>query len=201
MCAGGGQQWLGITPDLTCLAKALGCGMPIAAIAGKEEVMRGLNPIGPAAVSGTYTGHLIEIMGALAAMEELRTPGFYDRLNALATRLYDGINEIAGRRKVSAVCQGLGARFAIYFGLDDVPITDFRKVVAAFDQDRNREFQRLTLEKGLYFHDYGKSLTPMHHGFTGVHTEHDIDETLTRLDDVFAQLARTSAGPAKMATG
>lgn len=196
MGLGGGQEWLGVTPDLTCLAKAMGCGMPIAAIVGKADVMRGLNPIGTTVVSGTYTGHLIEVMGALAALEELRKPEFYDRLNALARRLYDGINEIVSRRRIKAFCQGLGARFAIYFGLEEGPITDFRKVVAAFDQEANRTFQRLTLEKGLYFHDYGKSLTPMHHGFTGVHTQHDIDETLNRLDDVFAELGEKVGAPA-----
>jgi len=197
MGLGGAQEWLGVTPDLTCLAKALGCGMPIAAIAGRRDVMLGLNPIGATVVSGTYSGHLIEVMGALAAIEQLREPEFYNRLNALARRLYDGVNEIAARRKVKAVCQGLGARFGLYFGVEELPITEFRKVVAAFNQDMNKAFHRLTLDKGLYFHDYGKSLTPMHHGFTGVHTQHDIDETLNRLDDVFAELAQSVGASAR----
>jgi len=190
MGPGGAQEWLGVTPDLTCLAKALGCGLPIAAIAGNETTMKGLNPGGGTVVSGTYTGHLIEVMGALAALEEIRTPGFYDRLNGLARRLYDGINASLRRHGIRAVCQGLGARFAIYFGLDELPVMDFRKAASTFDQATDRKFLTIALEKGLYFHDYGHSITPMHHGFSGVHTSEDIEETLNRIDDTFAELSR-----------
>ncbi len=191
MGPGGAQEWLGITPDLTCLAKALGCGLPIAAIVGNERTMKGLNPDGGTVVSGTYTGHLIEVMGALAALEEIRKPGFYDRLHGLARQLYDGINEQLQRHGIRAVCQDLGARFAIYFGLEERPVVDFRKAASAFDQAMDREFLKLALQRGLYFHDYGQTITPMHHGFSGVHTSEDIEETLNRLDDVFAELSRT----------
>jgi len=190
MGPGGAQEWLGVTPDLTCLAKALGCGLPIAAIVGKEQTMKGLNPGGATVVSGTYTGHLIEVTGALAALEEIRKPGFYDRLTGLARQLYDGINEQLRRHGIRAACQGLGARFAIYFGLDELPVMDFRKAASTFDQALDRTFLKVALERGLYFHDYGQSTTPMHHGFSGVHTREDIEETLNRLDDAFAELSR-----------
>jgi glutamate-1-semialdehyde 2,1-aminomutase len=193
MGPGGAQQWLGVTPDLTCLAKALGCGLPIAAVVGMQETMKGLNPDGPTVVSGTYTGHLIEVLGALSALEEIRKPGFYDRVNGLAQTLYDGINESIRRHGIRAICQGLGARFAIYFGLDEAPVTDFRRAAATFDQTLDRRFLELTLERGLYFHDYGRSITPMHHGFSASHSREDIEETLNRLDDVFAELSRVSA--------
>lgn len=186
MAPGGGQEYLGITPDLTCLSKALGCGMPIAAIAGKPEVMSGLGPTGRTVVSTTYTGHLIAVMGAIAALEEMREPGFYPRLNGIAQRLYDGLNEILARRNIKAVAQGLGGRFGIFFGIDETPITDFRAVTARFDSEMDKRFVRLAFERNLYFRDPGRRIVPIHHGFTAAHTEEIIDETLNRLDDAFA---------------
>jgi glutamate-1-semialdehyde 2,1-aminomutase len=186
MAAGGGQEYLGITPDLTCLSKALGAGMPIAAIAGNKKVMAGLGPTGKTVVSTTYTGHLIAVMGAIAALEEIAKPDFYPKLNARADQLYSGINEILGRRGIKAVCQGLGGRFGIFFGIDETPIMHFRKVVEQFDPDMDKKFVRRAFERKLYFRDPGRRIVPIHHGFTAAHTEAVISETLDRLDDVFA---------------
>jgi glutamate-1-semialdehyde 2,1-aminomutase len=185
MCPGGGQEYLGITPDLSCLSKAVGGSVPMAAIVGRREVMRGMLPIGKTNVSGTYTGHLLSVMGAVAALEQLREPDFYPRLNANAERLYAGINEIFQRRKIKAVCQGLGARFGIFFGIDSLPITDFRKTAGQFDAEMDKKFISMAFARGLYFRDPGRRIVPGHHGLSSAHTAGDIDETLNRLDDIF----------------
>ena len=187
MAPGGGQEYLGVTPDLTCLSKAVGGGMPISAIAGKREVMSALTPVGKTIVSGTYTGHLISVMGAIAALEEIRKAGFYTRLNALSERLYAGINEIFRHRKIKAVCQGLGARFGMFFGIEELPIMDFRKVATKFDSDMDKKFISLAFERGLYFRDAGRRIVPIHNGTTSAHTDDDIDETLNKLDDAFSK--------------
>ena len=186
MAPGGGQEYLGVTPDITCLSKAVGGGMPLSAIAGKRFVMDGLTPVGKTIVTGTYTGHLITVVGALAALEEIRKPDFYSRLNRLANLLYDGFNEILRRRKVKAVVQGLGARFGIFFGLEEIPIMDFRKVVSQFDSEMDKKFIRMGFERGLYFRDPGHRIVPTHHGITAAHNEEVLNETLNRLDDLFA---------------
>lgn len=184
MCLGGGQEYLGVVPDLTALAKALGgSGMPIAALVGKEAVMGGLNPAGGAIMSGTYTGHLLEVVSALETLKILRSPGFYERLNSLADRLYRGLAEIMQRNGVKAVVQGLGARFGIYFGLEKAPVCDYREVVHNYDFQANAKFLRKAFESGLYFHDYGNRASPTHHGLTYAHSEKDIDETLERCED------------------
>lgn len=185
MTPGGGQEYLGITPDLTCLSKALGCGMPVAALVGSRAIMAGLGPVGRTVVSTTYTGHLVAVMGAVAALEELRRPEFYPRINALARQLYGGINEILQRRGVRAVAQGLGGRFGIFFGLEETPIRHFRDVVAKFDPEMDKRFVRRAFQRQLYFRDPGRRIVPVHHGFTAAHTEATIAETLDRLDDVF----------------
>jgi glutamate-1-semialdehyde 2,1-aminomutase len=186
MAPGGGQEYVGVTPDITCLSKAVGGGMPLSAIAGKRFVMNGLTPVGKTVVTGTYTGHLLTVMGALAALEELRKPDFYPRLNRIANRFYDGFNEILRRRGIKAVVQGLGARFGIFFGMEETPITSFRKVVAQFDSATDKRFIRAAFERGLYFRDPGHRIVPIHHGITAAHDETVIDESLNRLDDVFA---------------
>ncbi len=185
MGPGGGQEYVGVTPDISCLSKAVGGGIPLSAIAGKRSVMSVLTPVGKTVVSGTYTGHLLSVMGARAALEELRKPGFYPRLNGLSNRLYDGFNEIFRRRRIKAVCQGLGARFGLFFGLEDTPITDFREVVSKFDAEMDKKFIRRAFNKGLFFRDPGHRIVPMHHGISAAHTEEIIDEALNRLDDIF----------------
>lgn len=186
MGPGGGQEYLGVTPDITCLSKAIGGGVPLAAIAGRRHVMEGLTPVGKTIVTGTYTGHLMTVMGAEAALEEIRKPGFYPRLNGLAERFYSGFNEILRRRGIKAVVQGLGARFGIFFGMEETPIMDFRKVVDEFDSETDKKFIRKCFDRRLYFRDPGHRIVPIHHGITSAHGEDVIDETLNRLDDLFA---------------
>jgi glutamate-1-semialdehyde 2,1-aminomutase len=185
MAPGGGQEYVGVTPDITCLSKAVGGGMPLSAIAGKRFVMNGLTPVGKTIVTGTYTGHLLTVMGALAALEEIRKPDFYPRLNRMADLFYGGFNDILRRRKIKAVVQGLGARFGIFFGMEETPITDFRKVVSQFDSAMDKKFIRMCFERKLYFRDPGHRIVPIHHGITAAHDEAVIDETLNRLDDLF----------------
>jgi glutamate-1-semialdehyde 2,1-aminomutase len=185
MGPGGGQQYVGVTPDITCLSKALGGGMPLSAIAGRLDVMKSLTPEGPTVVSGTYIGHLIPVMGAMAALEELRRPGFYERLNGTANRFYAGFNEILRRRGIKAVVQGLGARFGIFFGMEETPIMNFRKVTREFDSEQARKFIKRAFERGLYFRDPGHRISPLHYGISSQHGEDVIDESLNRLDDTF----------------
>jgi glutamate-1-semialdehyde 2,1-aminomutase len=183
MCRGGGQEYFGVTPDLCTLAKALGGGVPIAAVCGKHEVMSQLNPAGRAIMSGTYTGHLTAVMGAIACQTEIAKTGFYERLNALGNRLYDGIREALRVTGVPAVVQGIGARFGIYWGATE-PLTSYRQVV---NTNRAMEvaFLKGCLARGLYFHDYGHT---MHHGFSAQHSAADVDETLNIIEDVLREL-------------
>ena len=186
MAPGGGQEYVGVTPDLSCLSKAVGGGLPLSALVGKRSVMDGLTPVGKTIVTGTYTGHLLTVMGALGALEELRKPDFYPRLNRIANRFYSSLNEILQRRKIKAVCQGLGARFGIFFGMEETPIMDFRKVVSQVDAEMDKKFIGKGFERGLYFRDPGRRIVPIHHGITGAHDDGVIDEALNRLDDLFA---------------
>src|SRR6185503_11535087 len=121
MGPGGAQEYLGVMPDLCTLGKAVGGGYPLSAFGGRRDVMEKLTPTGDCQHSGTYNGHPVVVAAALAAVTAYTQPGFYDHINALAGRLYDGLNALFVRAGVRAQVQGLGARFGVYFGIDGTP--------------------------------------------------------------------------------
>ena len=178
MARGGAQEYLGVIPDLAVLGKAIGGGLPISAITGKREIMQHFRPTGDVAHSGTYLGHLIPVLGALAALEEISSPDFYTRLDRIGGQLYSGIEDILCRTKVKARLQYLGARFTIYFGVD-TPVTNYRHT-AQHRVDMMLTFLRTCYEHGVYFHDYGGHVA--HHGFSVVHTEAQISHVLAGVE-------------------
>jgi glutamate-1-semialdehyde 2,1-aminomutase len=183
MCRGGAQEHFGVTPDLCTLAKALGGGVPIAAVCGKTEVMSVLNPIGHTIMSGTYTGHLTAVMGAIACQTEIAKPGFYEHLNGLADRLYTGITEALRITGVPGIVQGIGARFGLYLGVTE-PVTNYRQAVRT-NREMEVKFILGCVRRSLYLHDYGHT---MHHGFSSQHTEADIDQSLQIIEDALREL-------------
>lgn len=190
MHTGGAQGFYNVVPDLTTLGKVLGCGMGIAALAGRTEVMNCLNPIGKVVMSGTYTGSLTSVMGALAALKEISKPLFFDELTRKANYFYDHMNGLFALHGIPGMVLGLSSRFGIFFGLQEKTY-DFRTVVRQFDVDMSQRFIAEALKRGVYFHNYGKGITPMHSGITAVHTYEILDEALNRLDDAFKVLKGT----------
>ncbi|OGB93794.1 MAG: hypothetical protein A2Z31_03540 [candidate division NC10 bacterium RBG_16_65_8] len=183
MCRGGAQEHFGVTPDLCTLAKALGGGVPIAAVCGKTEVMSVLNPTGRTIMSGTYTGHLTAVMGAIACQTEIAKPEFYPHINGLADRLYLGIAEALRVTGVPGLVQGIGARFGIYLGVTE-PVTNYRQA-AQTNREMEVKFILGCVKRGLYVHDYGHT---MHHGFSAQHTQADIDHALGIIEDALRDL-------------
>ena len=147
--------------------------------------MNTIAPLGGAAQSGTYTAHLFGILAALAALEEITAPGFYDGINAAADRLYTGLNDLFARHALPARAQGLGARFGLYFGRTE-PVENYGDAVQA-DSALAAAFVRACAANGVYFHSYGR-LVIGHHGIAASHTLADIDEALARIDQALEQL-------------
>jgi glutamate-1-semialdehyde 2,1-aminomutase len=179
MAPGGAQEYLGVTPDLCTLGKAVGGGFPLSVFGGRRDIMERLMPGGDCQHSGTYNGHPTAVAAGLAAVTAYREPGFYDHINAVARRLYDGLNEIFARRSLDGRVQGLGARFGIYFGVPG-EIRSYRDAVR-HDRAQMLRFIAATIGRGVYFHDYGGAAC--HHGFCAAMTAADADEALGRLDD------------------
>lgn len=179
------QGYYGVTPDLCTLAKAIANGVPLAVVAGREDLMNGLAPVGGAAQSGTYTAHLFGVLAALATLDAIRAPGFYDGIGAAAERLYAGLSELFARHGIPARVQGLGARFGLYFGRTE-PVRDYGDAVQG-DPALAAAFIRACVAHGVYFHSYG-SLVVGHHGVSASHGAADIDEALERIDRALGEL-------------
>ena len=187
MHPGGAQAYYGVTPDLTTLGKVVGCGMTIAALVGRTDFMNVLNPTGKVVMSGTYTGSLLSVMGAVAALKEVNKPGVFENLNKLSNYFYDSLNGLMKRHSVRGLVQGLCSRFGIYFGLEH-KTDDYRVAAQAFDVEASQSFLRKVLKKQLYFHDFGRGITPMHAGITTAHSFEIINESLQRIEDVFKEM-------------
>jgi glutamate-1-semialdehyde 2,1-aminomutase len=186
---GSAQAYYGVIPDLTTLAKGIGGGFPIAALVGKEEIMNHLNPGGKTVMSGTYTGSLMAVLASIECMKMAMEPDFYDKIEAIGNHLYNGVDELFAKHGIPGHIRGIGARFGIYFGVEDPEDDyDFRKVASKFDKEMSKSFLRESLASGFYFHDYGNSPVPAHYGFSTQHTKEDIDITLERFDHIFKKI-------------
>ncbi len=185
--AGGVSATYGVTPDLTTHAKAIANGLPLSSISGRADLMAELVPTGGAAHSGTYSGHLLSVLAALATLDILAAPGAYDEINARADRFYGQMQEVFDRNGIPVRVQGKGARFGIYFGRTE-PVTTWTDA-ADHDHVMNRAFVQQCWERGVAFHGYTKQGPPGHAGFSLAHTDADLDESLNIFDAVAANLA------------
>jgi glutamate-1-semialdehyde 2,1-aminomutase len=179
MAPGGAQQYLGVTPDLCTLGKAVGGGQPLSVFGGRRDVMDRLMPIGDCQHSGTYNGHPVAVAAALAAVTAYRQAGFYEHIFTIANKLYAGLEALFTRHNVAARVQGLGARFGVYFGVAGT-VSDYRDAV----RHQRQQMLRLVaaaIRHGVYFHDYGGAAC--HHGFCAAMTLGDVEESLRRLDE------------------
>ncbi len=184
-----GQGYYGVTPDVALLGKAVANGVPLAVIAGRRAVMETLSPLGSAAHSGTYSGHLFGVLAALATLDVLTAPDFYDGptgIVALADRFYGGLYDIFARHGIPCRVQGLGPRFGLYFGLDpDRPVHVYQDIVG-HDAALLKRFVRACFAQGVYFHTY--DVVVGHHGFSAAHGSAGLDEALERIDAACAAL-------------
>jgi glutamate-1-semialdehyde 2,1-aminomutase len=177
MGPGGAQQYLGITPDLCTLGKAVGGGYPLSVFGGRAEIMAALMPQGDCQHSGTYNGHPLVVAAALAAVRAYLEPGFYEHIDLIGKQLFSGFNQLFEQHQIDAHVRGLGARFGIYFAQPG--IRDYRGALT-HDRARMLRFIQAAIEEGVYFHDYGGAAC--HHGFCAAMTKADVVETLARLD-------------------
>ena len=182
MGIGGAQEYLGVTPDLCTLGKAVGGGYPLSVFGGRRDIMDRLMPTGDCQHSGTYNGHPVVVAAALAAIRAYHEPGFYEHIHTIAKLLLDGFTQLFQKHGIAAHVQGLGARFGIYFGLNG----EARNYRDAVQHQRTQmlRFIKAAIEHGVYLHDYGGAAC--HHGFCAAMGVNDVQEVLQRLDSALA---------------
>lgn len=182
---GGAQELYGITPDLACYGKALGCGIPIAALVGKKEIMNGLDPIGKSQMSGTNTGRLLSVIGALNVLTELKKPGTYEKINELNNLMVDGLDTLMKTYNIPGFVQGAGGRIGVHFGLESKP-KDYRQIIKEFNNEYALAcYKKAFTEQKLFGFFLPLSNCPEPITMNLAHTKEDIYETLNRVEQIF----------------
>ncbi len=177
---GGAQELYGIRPDLSIFAKALGAGFPVAAVAGRRDIME-LFASGGVNHSGTYNANIVSLSAALAALRELSANGqaVYKRINAAGKTLLDGIAAAGRRHGANLQVSGLPSAFHTCFA--GHPIHDYVTYSTA-DQKRLGRFLAALLERGVRPTSRGTWFV------SSTHTDEDIKSTLDAVDNALRQV-------------
>ncbi|UXC36848.1 glutamate-1-semialdehyde 2,1-aminomutase [Cupriavidus gilardii] len=144
---GGAQAHYGITPDMTCLGKVIGGGMPAAAFGGRRDIMARLAPLGGVYQAGTLSGNPLAVAAGMATLKLIQAPGFHDRLAAQTRKLTDGLAEAARAAGVPFAADSVGGMFGLYFR-ESVPAS-FAEVTQC-DTARFNRFFHAMLDNGVY---------------------------------------------------
>jgi glutamate-1-semialdehyde 2,1-aminomutase len=177
---GGAQAQYGVTPDLTCLGKIIGGGLPVGAYGGRADIMGRVAPEGPVYQAGTLSGNPLAMAAGCAALDALRRPGAYERLSALTARLVDGLAAAAKGAGAEITINRVASMFTVFFCPG--PVTDYGSAKAS-DTARFARFFRGMLRRGVY-------LPPAQFEAAFVslaHTELDVDTTVRAAREAFAE--------------
>ena len=178
---GGAQEIYGIDPDLTCLGKVIGGGLPLAAVGGKRAIMDLLAPLGPVYQAGTLSGNPLAVTAGLATLKVVGSPGAYERLTELGTLLAEGVRRAIRDTGITACVNQLGSMFTVFFGVEQV-----RGYAAATGSDTRafaRYFQGM-IERGIYLppSQFETAFISLAHG------EAEIEETVAAAREVLKSL-------------
>lgn len=176
------QGYFDIDPDLTCLGKVVGGGLPVGAFGGKKEIMEQVAPAGPIYQAGTLSGNPLAMTAGYETLSRL-TPESYDYFKKLADQLEAGILEAAKKYNIPCIVNRVGSMFGLF--LTNEEVVDFETAKTS-DLELFAEYYKLMAEEGIY-------LPPSQ--FEGIflstaHTEEHIAKTVQAFHNVFAKLAR-----------
>ncbi len=144
---GAAQQALGVTPDLTCLGKVIGGGLPLAAYGGRADLMALVAPEGPVFQAGTHAGNPLSVAAGLATLEVLARPGVYDVLDDRAAYLAAHLEALAREAGCPVRLNRWGSMFTLFF--TDGPVTDYRTALRA-DREAFSRFFFALLDRGVH---------------------------------------------------
>ena len=142
----GAQTLYNITPDLTCLGKIIGGGLPCAAYGGRADLMRQMAPEGPVYQAGTLSGNPLAMAAGLATLQQLKEPGAYEQLERASARLADGIRAAADRANTPLQINRVGSMLTAFF--TDQPVHNYDDATAA-DTEAFARFFRAMLDRGV----------------------------------------------------
>lgn len=181
---GGAQEKYQIDPDLTCLGKVLGGGMPVGAFGGKKEIMQHIAPTGPVYQAGTLSGNPVAMAAGLASLTQIQRPGLYAQLSEATQTLANGFKHLADKHGIAMSVNYVGSMFGLFF-TDVEKVTNYQQATSCNSEQFNH-FYHAMLAKGVY-------LAPASYeaGFvSSAHGPDIIAQTLGIADEVLADVAK-----------
>ena len=178
----GASAYYGIEPDLICLGKVIGGGMPVGAFGGKRKIMEQISPLGPVYQAGTLSGNPVAMAAGLATLNQVSQPGFLDPLVAHTDQLVNGLRERATAAGIPMTSNHVGTMWGLFFS-EEEKIINYPQVMNC-DTQRFSTFFHGMLDEGIY-------LAPASYeaGFmSAAHTDEDIQYTLDAAERVFKTL-------------
>ncbi len=168
---GGAQERYKIRPDLTCLGKIIGGGLPVGAYGGAREYMRQVSPLGAVYQAGTLSGNPLAMTAGIKTIELLSVPGVYEKLEQISAELTEGIERVLKDKRIPHRINRVGAMWSVFFA--DKPVVDF---VSAAESDgaKFRDFFHFLLDGGIYL-----APSSFESAFVSLaHTSEDIKRTI-----------------------
>jgi glutamate-1-semialdehyde 2,1-aminomutase len=175
---GGAQALYDIAPDLTCMGKVIGGGLPVGAYGGRSEIMSKIAPEGPVYQAGTLSGNPVAMAAGIATLKCLQEPGFYEALEARSATLAKGLKKAADKARVPVTTNRVGSMLGLFF--TDQPVSNFAEAQKSDVALFARYYQEM-LKRGIY-------LAPSQYEAAFVsraHSEGDIKETIQAAGEVF----------------
>lgn len=172
---GGAQELLGRDPDITCMGKIIGGGMPLGAYGGRREIMEKVAPEGPIYQAGTLSGNPLSMVAGIATLKELFELNPYDRLEALTLKLISGIRDILSQKGITHRINHIASMFTVFF--TDREVYDYATAKTS-DTELFGRFFRALLKEGIL-------IPPSQFEawfLSTAHTEEDIDLTLEKIN-------------------
>ncbi len=179
---GGAQSLYGIRPDLTCLGKIVGGGLPIGVYGGRADIMKRVSPEGPVYQAGTLAGNPIAVAAGLATVQELMNTNPYLALNERTKYLVDRILAAADQRRISLRMSRIASLFSFFF-TEASEIANYQQVQQV-NKERYAQFFHAMLEEGVYLPP-----SPFETCFVSTaHGDYEIDKTITAAERALDRL-------------
>jgi glutamate-1-semialdehyde 2,1-aminomutase len=176
---GGAQALYGVRPDLTCLGKIIGGGLPVGAYGGREDLMRHVAPLGGVYQAGTLSGNPLAVAAGLATIRALGRADVYTRLDGLGQRLAEGLAAGGRAAGIGVTVNRVGSMLTAFFAAG--PITDYARAKRS-DTERYARFFHAMRERGVYF-----APSQFEAAFVSLaHTDADVDATVKSASDALA---------------
>ncbi len=168
---GGAQLKYGVTPDITCLGKIIGGGLPVGAFGGRKDIMSMVAPLGPMYQAGTLSGNPLAMAAGLATLRKLKEPGNYKKLRGLSLNMVEGIRDIIKKAGIKAAVNSVDSMFTLFFtGANPV---DYGTVLKSDTKKYSKFFENL-LRAGIMFPPSQFEAVFL----SLAHTDRDVDRTL-----------------------